>query len=279
MDIRRYLPSKIKNIAKVLLNQANKPADLRKVTDNPIEAIYLAKNKPFVVEVEIEKCRSFFYSGYTYSKKNPNPAVKFLLDYKINNNKEYKESALEDYSSTWQPKTAAEVLGLSDKGASKIHSLPKTQFVYPWEGIKPDIREKRLKKIEFKYDNSVGETYKAEKGHKLYGPFDPDHMKVEIHRLLSVYNSIAENGYQRKESNDGDIKCHILINEKGDYALFVNVGTHRIAALSALGYDKVPVRITQAIYRSDVKHWPKVKSGYFALDEALQVFDKIFIGK
>lgn len=274
-NYKRYIPKYVKQFVRCVLGQENNPFDVRGLTDNPIEAIYLAKNRPFVVDAEINKCRSFFYTGYTYNAKLENPAVSFLLE--ANKKSIIKKSALEKYSLTWQPRSAGEVLGLMGKGASRIHSLPSNQFVYPWESIDPVVREERLKREEFYYKDQEGKVQKILKGQKLYGPLNPDHMQVEIHRLISVYNSVSLRGFERNDGIDGDISCHLLVYGD-DYVFSVNVGTHRAAAVSALGFRTVPVRVTQIIRREDSVNWPHVKDGLFTLSEAEYVFDRFLNG-
>lgn len=278
MNTSKFLPAKVKKIAKILLNQDNKPLDLRKTTDNPIDALYLAKNRPFVINAEIDKCRSFFYAGYTYSNKYPNPAVQFLLDYKEKNKQDYKDSSLEHYSSTWQPQTAAQVLGFVGNGNSKIHGLPKTQFVYPWEAINPEIRELRLKIVEFVYYDQQSKKKKSIKSEKLFGPSNAFVLKNEAHRLISVYRSIIKNGYIRNNSNYGDIHCYVLVDGK-NYVFLINGGTHRMAAVSALGYKNVPIRVAQIIRKEDASCWPHVKNGLFSYNEAMYIFDRIIDGQ
>jgi hypothetical protein len=115
------------------------------------------------------------------------------------------------------------------------------------------------------------------KSHKLFGPADASYMDIEIHRLIRVFESIKKNGYNRSNKKDGDIECHVLVNEQ-DFVYMVNVGTHRMAAVSALNYSKIPVEVTQIIRREDVNCWPHVKDGLFSITEALYVFDRIFNG-
>jgi hypothetical protein len=90
---KKILPNRFIRLVKCVINPMS-IVDVRKNTNNPIEASYLAKHNFFIIEAEIEKCRTFFYTGYIYSRKSLNPAVNFLIDYQNIGDRQYKNSSL-----------------------------------------------------------------------------------------------------------------------------------------------------------------------------------------
>jgi hypothetical protein len=63
-------------------------------------------------------------------------------------------------------------------------------------------------------------------------------------------------------------------------AYLVTDGNHRISALSALGTESLVVRRSYArsVQRAHAKHWPLVRLGMMALEDALAVFDRYHEG-
>ncbi|MCE8004650.1 hypothetical protein [Billgrantia ethanolica] len=55
------------------------------------------------------------------------------------------------------------------------------------------------------------------------------------------------------------------------------MGQHRYAVISALGQERIPIRVEQFVRRQEVMLWPGVASGLFTPSAALKVFDACFI--
>ncbi|MDI6401682.1 hypothetical protein QLX67_06735 [Balneolaceae bacterium ANBcel3] len=268
MGIKSYIPSKVKKIAKILLNQENKPLDLRKITDNPIEAIYLAKNKPFIINAEIIRCRSSFYQGLAFDENHP--AVKTVK--LVSNNSEGRKKSnlpLLDYYNNWQPKNAAQVLGFKRCG-SNLEKLRPEEFVYPWDHIKPkEAGNIRKKKIDRYYKMGVVKDTE-------FGPMDKQKIEMELLRYTKLYKSISNKGYLVDKDH---IESFLLTNSMGEYVFFIRGGQHRMSILSAMGYKYVSVIVSQIIRKDDVCYLPHVKNGLFSYNEAKYIFDRINDGK
>ncbi len=98
----------------------------------------------------------------------------------------------------------------------------------------------------------------------------------DFERLSKVVHSIQSSGYRGHAYLDGDIEVEALVT--GDsFRFHVLNGNHRAAALSALGWQSIPVRVRRLVFREEFAFWPKVQDGTFSPREALAIFDRFFI--
>ena len=111
-------------------------------------------------------------------------------------------------------------------------------------------------------------------GEKVYGPVSNEKGKLEYERLTSVYESIKSEGYIRDEGLP-----HFRVLKRGNEYLFRPVRRkHRIAAMSALGYDYVPATYDRiAVVDIEMaKWWPQVSRGKWSLEKSKKYFDYLF---
>jgi len=113
---------------------------------------------------------------------------------------------------------------------------------------------------------------------RLYGPVDKNYINSEIDRTLRLLRSIEKKGYRSKASTD-PIRGYLLINED-QYRFVVKGGQHRVAVLSALGFDEVDVtwqpNWPRIIIKDHSKWWPHVRDGSIDVHRALDEFDRFF---
>jgi hypothetical protein len=237
--------------------------DLRGLTDNPVEACYMAQGRKFIMDIPIEKCRSIGFSC-----ANPqNPFVKSLLLYVNRESLAYQGSPLQDYYSTYQP----------GKDVEQYYDGKKISP--PWDnGYKAKINtaEARLERKDFlKIMDSLGlkgELYGQIKG----GPVSDIFGQVTLERLIRILNSIRKEGYQPEKVGAQHISGRCFVYKK-DFRVNISSGKHRMTALQALGFDTVPILLNPVlVYREHVKHWPNVIKGYYTKEEALAMFDERF---
>lgn len=186
--------------------------------------------------------------------------------------KESLRSQYEDFA----PVSAGEWLGLIGKGSN-----PEFDKLKPWFGVLPwRTRSAQSYGLAIEQsaqtENSInGLKGGIEHGWMLCGPVSERKLEVESNRLLRIMESIEDQGYARNDSSDGDIRATALVSDD-KWVWLVTHGHHRVAVLSALGYDKFPVRINLVIRRDEAEYWPHVVSGLYTRPQALKVFDRIF---
>src|SRR5690606_4329352 len=100
-------------------------------------------------------------------------------------------------------------------------------------------------------------------------------VRIESQRLLNLLTSIRKKGYEQQYPDT--LGCFILVSGK-NYKWYVQGGQHRAAVLAALGRETIPVYVRQIVRREDVSFWPNVQSGIFSEEQALIIFDRLFVG-
>jgi hypothetical protein len=256
------------------LGQAEGPLDLREVTDDPIEALYLAGGRPFVINVPLRLCRNLGPAAFPCTARANNPFVETLLAYSKSPDPAAFDSPLHQYYEYWQPTNAAEALGLSV--SSRLSALSALASIMPWTTTEPRrMRERREYwiRVENEEHNS---NLEVQDGWSLFGPVSLKRSQFEIRRLINIYESIKNNGYQ---SDTTSIGGRLLVRERQG-RVFISGGQHRVAALAALGYSHASLRIYGTVVRRhEHGYWPQVRSGLFTREEAINLFDRIFDGR
>lgn len=261
--------------------------DLRAVTDDPIEAYYIAHRKSPVIEACIRTIRTFQCVGLPLDK-NFHPFVATANLIKKDGHASYYGSPLHTYHNSFQPKNAFELLRINSN-SNMIERGFGSPFsaVLPWwpdiSGIRPEDREVSLATTAVADYRASGLSAPLDATMYEFGPFSAELGNFEYKRLQKLTEIIGEEGYKRSDTFDGDIKAVALINSQKEVRYLLNGGQHRAAVAVALGLERLPVRLfptisSPLIRRDDVNFWPHVKSGLFSRDQALSVFDRIFEG-
>lgn len=263
------------------------PMDLRDVTDDPIEAIYLSKGKPFLIEVPLARCRGLGYLAFPCVPGAGHPFIDSIEVCLNGNQTTFRGSPLERFCQHWRPRSAAEAMGILDRNTSRaLLEAPPYGVVLPWAGITPDDAA-RYRIARVKEENmSFGVDFGIQEGFLECSPLSPRKLELEYIRLKNVTESIKEHGFKCDPVEHGYISGYLLI-DRGEFAVSIRPGQHRIAALAALGYSSAPVVIGLpsnhwpyfATYRNDVRSWPNVRNGLFTINQALELFDRLLEGK
>lgn len=254
--------------------------DLRKSANTPLEAAFYSPESKFLLDVDLDKCLGLHAASFICSPTSRHPFIQTLRAYNEGKCREYVHSPLFDFYSSFQPRSAAEVVGLSgDIPQSAISNLPAFASALPWEPLSPEENESFMRAICERDYIDNGFSLDAAAGWKGWGPVSHEAGQAEFDRLLRVFKAIGTNGYQRHSALDGDIEGQVL-KHAGDYKVLISRGQHRIAALAAINMSKAPIRLLpQVVSRSDVAVWPNVVRGYYTVEQAQSVFDRIFDGR
>lgn len=230
------------------------------------DAIYAQSDVRF--RVPIGRC--FYPFGYGYATDAWHPFTATLLEAAGAGAYPYETSLLARYYRAFQPDTLAQLLfpaeALAGADISPLDSVDITR-VEPYLPWFPGVA---LRGGEHGLD--------AGHGHQGYGPVSEEKGRLELERLLRTYRSVEESGYRPDLAGD-DIRGYFLVRG-GAYRFIVRQGLHRIAVLSALGYDSVPVRFMKgfprAVHAADVGAWPLVRSGAFPEAWARRYVEQFF---
>ena len=171
------------------------------------------------------------------------------------------QSELASFYADFQPRNLAQMYRLPEQGQGAD--------LAPWE-LPWLLRQRRASRGE--------KGLAAEHGTSYYGPCTEAKIELETRRLLRVARSIAKHGY-RPSGLYAHIAGHFM--QSGDQVrFFLRGGKHRAAALTALGFDHVPVRMRdtwpRVISRDQARFWPLVQSGEISASVACRIFDRYF---
>ncbi len=246
------------------------PVDWTGIQINPLEAAIRTKRSPALLEVPLAKCRGLRAMAFPCEAQSNHP---FIVALRAND-----MTLLREYYNLVQPATVGELFDTTSN--NPITQMPAMSYVYPWDGMPSDDIHKYRKVFVSNETKIHGGTRKFEGWHH-FGPLSHDKVKMEFQRLVSTYQSIKSKGYQRTDEPDGDI-AGVLLLKDNDFRVVIQKGHHRIAALAALGHSDVPVRIgisrKRYIDSGSVAEWPGVRSSAFTLQEATQIFNRIYDG-
>ncbi len=253
--------------------------DLRARFDHPLVAVHYSPENKFLLDVELDKCLGLHSAAFSCSPASNHPFIRTLRAYAEGKCHDYSQSALFDFYASFQPQSAADVVGLSRESThAAISNRPAFASALPWEHLSPEENEDFLRAICERDYIENGFKLTAAAGWKGWGPLSTEAGEAEFSRLLRVFKAIGTDGYQRHSALDGDIEGQILQHEDR-YRILISRGQHRIAALAATGMSKAPVRfLPQVVSRSDAAFWPNVERGYYTVEQAQSVFDRIFHG-
>jgi len=256
-----------------------RPLDLRASGLTPINAFSQFSHRSFLSNINLLDCRMLRGVAIAASHKANNPFISALVGFQKSKCEASVENILRNYYHSFQPASSAELLGVED-AASHCLKQSAYSYIYPWETAPKSNHEARRLRAIAREDATHGSRLGFQGWHH-FGPVSEAKIKLESRRLLDTYKSIAKSGYLRKNGKDGDIEG-VVLQDKDKMVLLVKKGHHRIAALAALGYATVPVRLNMhqpaLIHRSESPQWPNVANGNYVHTEALEIFDRVFRG-
>jgi hypothetical protein len=192
----------------------------------------------------------------------------------------YNGSALEDFYSTFTPRTMAESLNLKTPSNPMLYAMPATASVPPWFPRSPDHQTHYLSFLTESENREHRTRVNAAHGCSEFGPVSEEKGALEFARLTRVARCIRENSFHIDRHGTNNISAKVFPNGN-DYCFFIIRGHHRIAALAGLGYNKAVVQVhpAEVVRRNDAQWWPLVQQGWFNRQEAITIFDRIFIGQ
>ncbi|MGP4038666.1 hypothetical protein ACTWP4_01970 [Gracilibacillus sp. D59] len=206
-----------------------------------------------IVTVKINKCCDWL--GYTFTDKGWHYLSALLKEYIKDPTISYKDSILNKYYQSFQPKTIQDCLFV--RNDQPFPPITNHKLQLPWG-------------VAFKLDRTDDHHY---------GPKTDIFIKNEFIRTIRIYKKLALEGYQPEQYADGYIKGHFLKN-KNNYRFLISGGQHRIAALGVLGYDKIQVKVyhkwKRVIDIENIQSWPHVLDGMFDKDSAMAIFHSYF---
>lgn len=259
------------------------PLDLTQPNVDPISACYLAHGAPALIRFPLRAC---VYENFMAFECDENsPYAKTLIEYVDKTCTAYVGSWLERLHRAFQPKSAAELMGIDNPSCAMLRETPARGALFPWDTGSP--AEKYVEKVRMveAENREVGTRLRYVDGDKFFGPCSLRKGEVEYRRLIATYESIAACGFDSNRSpNDHVSGIFLAGNDVAKGRMLIHNGQHRVAALSAMHVDSITVQLNPrvaggVVHRGDVAFWPAVRAGYLTQREALTLFDRIIAGE
>lgn len=284
--IKRAVNGVLKKAAYRIGRAALPPLDLRCITKDPIEGMYRANGRPFLIDVPLERCRGLGPLAFRCVSGSGHPLIAAIQLY-LADKSGFDLTPLISFYQQWAPSNAAEILGLSKNEASiELLNTPPHGCALPWVNATPREYIHFAEVVHRRENLSWGLDAGVEEGTIVFGPMSYRKAQMESARLISVTNSLIKLGNLPGKQGHGFISGYLLI-AGDDWVISIIHGHHRIAALAAIGYSSTTILIGTgrdpwpqfAVRRSEAASWPNVTNGVFSVQQALDVFDRAFEGK
>lgn len=246
--------------------------NLRGKIIHPLEMVYCINHRTgfstILMNIPVSKCRTQIWNTL---EGNKNPFVKTIINYSKNKASDYGSTAIKAYYESYIPENAGAVLRLNDNEVLK--QIPPYGYTLPWDNQNADKIIKIRERDAYNENRQQGKSIGLSAGYTDFGPVDTKKGEIEFKRLVKIFENIKEQGYkERYYLNDGGIKGYFLTGDNDDWCFIIKSGKHRAYALSALGYENIPVIVdyNMAMIKqlSNLRFWPQVKNGFFSKNEA-----------
>ncbi|MCE8038672.1 hypothetical protein [Halomonas sp. MCCC 1A11062] len=253
-----------------------RPVDARSYEGNPLSLSYRHPGRRLLLDAPV----AWGFGLFNFPFDRPRPLAGVIPRALATPGRERAliREALMAFYQTWQPRSAAEFFGLDRSESEALDALPSWLSPWPWDPLTLEQKRIQRRRAEERENARVlGKVLGLEAGWKFCGPVSELKLHVEVERLARLVESIRRHGMRRHDGTDGDIRALVLSHSDGRWRWQVLVGQHRYAVMSALGQERIPIRVEQFVRRQEVMLWPGVASGLFTPSTALKVFDDCFI--
>src|SRR6056297_1999527 len=132
MALKRFIKQTAGRLGYAVIDKSMRiPADVRRETDNPLTAKYLARKSMFVINADVKNCISLW--RFSCEVQGKNPFVNIVSAYLRGEDVRYQGSGLEKYYSKFQPENVAEMFELDGALNKDLTALKAVYFIQPWE--------------------------------------------------------------------------------------------------------------------------------------------------
>jgi hypothetical protein len=243
------------------------------LTEHPLSLLLeIPPHSQLLVSVPVDRLRS--WGGRTIELYN-HPLLDTISEYFLKGIKEYTGSALETFANRNNPVDAAETLGVEKTAAPGFRNLSPLMALYPWESGNPtDCYAFYKRTLRHELGSSSLKVLELLQDRDARG-------RAEFERLIHIGKVIKENGFNVRARNFEHIQGELLVDNQLDWKVLIRQGEHRVAALSAFGTTEIPVVLSplKIVRELESACWPQVAKGRLNSDAALDVFQRIKLGR
>lgn len=256
-----------------------RPFDVRETTNDPRSLHYYRKTPTVLIDAPVSK--GYGLDHFPLDPEGPHPFVRAVAAARESDvPEEAIRDVLANYYESVQPDSAAEWLGFNRGEVPELDNEPPWARIFPWRSTSLEDMKRGMRKAARLDNAQSGAKLSIQDGWRSFGPVSPEILEIEVNRLFELYRSVKKNGIIRDDSPDDGIMAVALVDSDGDWRWLTNRGgQHRVAAISAMGFDSIPIRIWAVVYYAQVHLWPHVGSGVFPEDTAAELFEQYFNDK
>lgn len=189
------------------------------------------------------------------------------------------ENRLTEYANTISIKSAAERIGLEEGKVPALDSEPDWLYYFPWYSQSIEDHKEKLNRSIYLENLNYQFQKDAKSGGYMEGEFYQRKIQVEKRRLFDLHNSLSTNGYDFSHPAHTPVTVNVLVNSDGGQRWIIQGGFHRCCISAALGFEFIPARILNILFRDESSLWPGVVNKIFPESAALEVFDSVFDGR
>ncbi len=217
-------------------------------------------------------------SGLNFYRNAWHPLLETLREYEVDSRLDYDRSSLKRFYDHWQPDTAhLAIAGFTDAPVLFRSLPPHMYYLLPWVSANVEQMDRATRKWYQRDISEHGNTHLDMESHGFtdFGPVSDELGRKEFKRLTDIFNRIKKEGYNREK---GDVGVMVLQRNDEYRYLVTGNGYHRMAAMTALGYEKIPASFYRLWILSarDVDCWPQVINGVWSHEAAFQYFNHLF---
>jgi hypothetical protein len=257
------------------------PVDYGRLPIGPLEALQRSGGRDVIVSVPLGMLRGLSPIGFSFGMGSRHPYVETARRWRAGCCTEYADSALHAYYRDVRPRDGADLLGLDGlEEPTRLTYYTPLATDYPWVappgGSVMERRRRWLRRDAAEH----GMSGERPLPWPAFGPMPIGSGQFGFARICRVADSIARYGYEPEVFGTGHVNGTVLYEDDRAVVL-LGSGDHRVAALAALGADRVPVLLSprHLVGRSGAGAWPGVRDGAFTVKQALSVFDRLLAGR
>lgn len=257
----------------------SKQQELPTLFDDPLEALcYEQGGKRAAFQCPLRQIVK--QNALSYGPDGWHPFVATLREYAAGVSTGHEDSVLRQFYETHQPSHAAgAILGFGQVPSSYVNYHPHVYRLAPWSALSPEERDNIVRRWlvhdRQEHANSDSAWDITNDGYPYHGPVSRRAGELEFQRLVDIYETLRNEGYDRSCGH-----AMFLVLRRGSDYRFLNKGggSHRTAAMAALGYETIP----GCFFRSHVvdidmaRYWPNVQNGLWSREQAEAYFHHLF---
>jgi len=219
-------------------------------------------------------------NALSYSPDGWHPFVATLREYAAGESTGYEDSVLRQFYETHQPENAAEAIAGFDQAPSDYENHPAHVYrLRPWRSRAADWVDQNVRNWSEldarEHGRSEHDWSFDEDGYQFHGPVSERIGRLEYQRLTDIYERLKAEGYDRTRGH-----AHFQVLRRDGECCFLNCGSgsHRTAAMAALGHKTIPAVFTKnhVVDVEMVEYWPQVRRGVWTKEQAEAYFNHLF---